>query len=247
MIDLFYILFFFLGAMVGSFLHVAVLRLHTGRTILTGRSKCDSCAEELSWYHLVPLFSFVFLGGRCGMCGSKIGFSHIIAEVLTGALFVGVFIIHGISPLLLVALPFVALVVAIILYDLRHTIIPNQFVYPLIILGFGAAILSGNNLYTYITALGMSVLFGLIWLLSRGRAMGFGDAKLILALALFVGYPLSLSGFLLSFWLGAVISVGLLVIQGKRRTMGSEVPFAPYLALGFLCAYLLNIQLLPLF
>lgn len=228
-------------------MHVAVLRLHTGRTILTGRSKCDSCGEELSWHHLLPIISFLSLRGRCGMCGSKIGITHFIGELLTGLLFVAAFTLHGITPMLIVALPFLALLVAIVIYDLRHTIIPNEFVYPLIILGFGAAALSGNNVYTYITALAMSGIFALIWLLSRGRAMGFGDAKIVLALGLFVGYPLAISGFLLSFWLGAVISVFLLVIQGKRRTMGSEVPFAPYLALGFLCAYLLHIQLLPLF
>lgn len=240
-----YIVVALFGAMVGSFVNVVTLRLHTGRTILTGRSVCDSCGKELSWFHLVPVLSFLSLKGRCGMCGSKIGFGHFLAEVVTAALFVFAFYMHAFGPLLILTLPFLALIVGIVLYDLRHTVIPNIFVYPLIILSFGVAILSGAQEATFITAFSISALFGLIWLLSRGRAMGFGDAKLVLALALFVGYPLSLTGFILSFWIGAVVSVFLLVISGKRRTMNHEVPFAPYLAIGFLCAYLLQINLFP--
>ena len=232
-----------LGAIVGSFSNVIAYRLNSGRPILVGRSKCDSCAEELSPLTLIPIFSFLLLKGRCGMCGSKIGVSHVLAEVILATLFGMALYIHGFTLELFLSLIFLTLLTSIVIYDLRHTIIPNVLVYPLIVVGGGMAYL-GQDMYAFVIALTMAAFFGLIWLLSKGRAMGFGDAKLVLALALFVGYPLSITGFMLSFWIGAVISVALLVFCGKRRTMSNEVPFAPYLAIGFLCAYLLQLNLL---
>jgi len=240
----YYIAIIVLGAIVGSFANVVAYRLNSGRPILVGRSKCDSCAEELSPITLVPIISFIVLRGRCSMCGSKIGAGHVLAEVTLAALFGAALYIHGPSIELLLSLVFLTLLTSIVIYDLRHTIIPNILVYPLIVVGGLMAYVSAD-VYAAIAAVSMATFFGLIWLLSRGRAMGFGDAKLVLALALFVGYPLAISGFMLSFWIGAVISVALLVIYRKRRTMSNEVPFAPYLAIGFLCAYLLQLNLLP--
>jgi len=239
------IIFAVLGAIVGSFANVVAGRLNSGRSMFVGRSKCDSCAEELAPLTLVPVVSFFALRGRCAMCGSKIGGMHVVAEITLGALFAGAFYIHGLSIELVFALLFLSLLTSIVIYDLKHTIIPNILVYPLIVVGGAMAYLGGDITHSLITAGSMAVFFGLIWLLSKGRAMGFGDAKLVLALALFVGYPIAITGFMMSFWLGAVISVGLLVFYGKSRTMSHEVPFAPYLALGFLCAYFLQLNLLP--
>lgn len=242
--EIYYIAIIVLGAIVGSFANVVAYRLNSGRPILTGRSKCDSCAEELSPFTLIPIVSFLVLRGRCSMCGSKIGVAHVLSEIVLASLFGAALYFHGISIELLLALTFFTLLTSIVVYDLRHTIIPNTLVYPLILVGGGMSYLAGD-IKSLITALIMATFFGLIWLFSKGRAMGFGDAKLVLALALFVGFPLSITGFMLSFWIGAVISVALLVIFRKRRTMSNEVPFAPYLAIGFLCAYLLQLNLLP--
>lgn len=236
-------LFAVLGAIVGSFANVVAGRLNSGRSMFVGRSKCDSCAEELTPLTLVPIISFFALRGRCAMCGSKIGVMHVAAEGTLALLFMGAFYVHGLSFELVLSFIFLSLLTSIVIYDLRHTIIPNVLVYPLIIVG-GAMAYVGGDIYTLVTAVSMATFFGLIWLLSRGRAMGFGDAKLVLALALFVGYPIAITGFMMSFWIGAVISVALLVFYGKGRTMSHEVPFAPYLAIGFLCAYLLQLNLL---
>lgn len=245
MIAVYYIVIIALGAIVGSFANVVAYRLNSSRPILSGRSKCDSCAEELSPLTLIPIVSFLVLRGRCSVCGSKIGISHVLAEVTLAALFGAAFYIHGMTVELGIALLFLTLLTSIVIYDLRHTIIPNQLVYALIILGGTMAYVQGGFSESVLVALAMAAFFGLIWLFSKGRAMGFGDAKLVLGLALFVGYPLSITGFMLSFWIGAVISIALLVFYRKRRTMSNEVPFAPYLAIGFLCAYLLQLNLLP--
>jgi prepilin signal peptidase PulO-like enzyme (type II secretory pathway) len=242
---IYYIAIIALGAIVGSFANVVAYRLNSSRSILSGRSKCDSCAEELSPLTLIPIVSFLMLQGKCSMCGSKIGVSHVLAEVVLATLFGAALYIHGTGLELVLALLFLTLLTSIVIYDLRHTIIPNILVYPLIVIGGVLAYVQGGFIESAVAALTMATFFGLIWLVSRGRAMGFGDAKLVLGLALFVGYPLSITGFMLSFWIGAVISVALLVFYRKRRTMSNEVPFAPYLAIGFLCAYLLQLNLLP--
>jgi prepilin signal peptidase PulO-like enzyme (type II secretory pathway) len=173
---------------------------------------------------------------------------HVFTEILTGGLFVASFILHGWSLMFVGTLIFLSILIIIILYDLAHTIIPNLLVYPLIILGLILAWLREGFSPEFSATIGASIIISLffvaLWAGSQGRAMGLGDAKLSLALALFVGFPLSISGLLLSFWLGAVIAVLVLLYQVKQRTINREVPFAPYLALGFLCAYFLHINLL---
>lgn len=240
-----------LGAFVGSFANVVALRLNTGKPILIGRSKCGSCGAELKWYHLVPILSFVFLRGRCGHCGSRVSFQYVLVELLFAALF-GLVALKT-APILSLLIPvllIVSIIGTIVLYDIRHTIIPDLLVLALTILTLIYAYLrdgfTDSFIMTLITAFSIAALFGAIWLISSGRWMGLGDAKFVFGLALLTGFPHALTGFLLSFWLGALISVLLLVLFRKHRTISNEVPFAPYLALGFLCTYLFDIQLITL-
>src|SRR3989338_7047034 len=84
---MFYFFVFVLGAVVGSFLNVVILRLNTGQSIISGKSKCFSCAKKLKWYELVPLASFFALRGKCSACMSKISCQYPIVEMFTGFLF----------------------------------------------------------------------------------------------------------------------------------------------------------------
>lgn len=240
-----------LGAFIGSFSNVVALRLNTGKSILVGRSKCSSCGDELLWYHLVPIISFLFLRGRCGHCGSRVSFRYVLVEIVFAALFGLVALATDTVPLLIFALTTVSIIGMIVLYDLQHTIIPDLLVVLLTLAALATAILRDGFfteafVTTFITALAFAGFFAGLWLVSAGKWIGLGDAKFIFGLALFTGFPQALSGFLLSFWLGALISVVLLVLFRKHRTISNEVPFAPYLALGFLCAYLFDIQLIQL-
>ena len=80
-----------LGLFVGSFINVAIMRLPKGETIIRGRSHCDSCGHVLSWYELIPLFSFIIQWGKCRTCGAKISLQHPIVEVATALVFAGSF------------------------------------------------------------------------------------------------------------------------------------------------------------
>jgi leader peptidase (prepilin peptidase)/N-methyltransferase len=271
---------FFLGLIVGSFLNVLVFRHRTGLS-LGGRSRCRACGKILRWFELLPVVSFVFQRGKCRGCGARISRQYPAVEIATGVLFalgywriasdagVGFSDFPPIAALTALALFFAeaGLLVAIVAYDLRHRIIPDAFVYPLA----GAGLLQATLALAQTGVAGafpiaarlfagpaLFLPFFLIWLLSRGRAMGFGDAKLALAIGWARGFSAGAAAFALSFWIGAAVSVGALLVErafaalrprgalrraGGGLTMKSEIPFAPFLAAGSLASFLLGIDL----
>lgn len=257
---------FVFGLIVGSFLNVLILRLNTGRSN-SGRSGCMSCLSKLSVGELIPLVSFFALRGRCKSCGSRISHQYWLVELITGLLFVAVWMQGFAHIQTFFALLIVALLMVILVYDMRHTIIPNKIVYPFIALGFlmhipVAGTFSSSEVLLYIglvfasAALVALPLF-VLWAISRGRWMGFGDVKLVFGFGLLLGAYSGLMAVLLGFILGAV--VGLLLLYGprviralplsrtsSRFTMGSEIPFAPFLIAAFFMVFLFDVDLIAL-
>lgn len=229
-----------LGAVVASFVGVLVARLHTGASFLSGRSRCDACNRELSPFALVPILSYLAARGRAQCCGARISSFAPLTEALLGGLFVLSYAKLGLSLALLFTLLSLASLLALVLYDLAHQILPpvvlGVFVASAAATGFFSAASLAEFSGTLFTAGVIAGSLTLLHYLSRGRAMGFSDAPLSLGLALLVG-PAALSGFVFSFWIGAVIGIGLLVQRPRGSRMGVEVPFAPFLAAGFLLAY----------
>jgi prepilin signal peptidase PulO-like enzyme (type II secretory pathway) len=245
---------FILGLIIGSFLNVVVLRHQTGRA-LSGRSGCFSCGKKLNWYELVPVLSFVFLRGRCHGCRSKISWQYPLVELGTGFLFALIYWRLGwqVGPLIFYWL-IASLLMIITVYDLRHQIIPDRFVFALILLGFLKVIFFDGNWWGLLGGLVMALPLFILWAISHGRWLGFGDVKLALGLGLVLGWQFGLSALVLAFWIGAV--VGLILIgwgktqlwrKGKSYTMKSEVPFAPFLILGFWLVFSLTINVLKFF
>ena len=261
-----YVLAGVLGAAIGSFLNVVIYRLNTGRS-LQGSSHCLSCGVVLSWYELFPVASYVVLLARCRHCGARIPSRYMLVELLTAGLFLlGWHLFH--ADLIALALNGVlfSLLVVITIYDIRHTIIPDVLVIYLagLALGFlGYHVYQNGDwlsaLFDVLGGVGASLFFFGLWLVSHGRWIGLGDAKLAMPLGVIVGVTSVFSMVVLSFWIGAVISVALIGVQhllkkGKTHlpflslplTIKSEVPFAPFLVLGFLCAYLFNANIFSL-
>ncbi|HEY9586396.1 MAG TPA: prepilin peptidase [Candidatus Paceibacterota bacterium] len=251
---------FVLGAIVGSFLNVFVLRRNTGKG-LSGRSICPSCGHILPSSHLIPIFSFLALGGRCHFCHTRISFIYPAVELGTGLIFllIGVFfppVSSSTLALFVVAIVFWTLALAISLYDLKHTVIPNLQVFVLLLLALSyAAIFHWGNWYGFssslLAGLVFALFFFLLWLVSRGRWMGLGDSKLALALGIMVGLPKLFSAWALSFWTGAIIVLlymlfrkfssspgSRLSVVRKPITMKSEIPFGPFLFLGSFLTFL---------
>jgi leader peptidase (prepilin peptidase)/N-methyltransferase len=260
------------GLVIGSFLNVVILR-HGARGI-GGRSGCLSCGASLTIYDLVPVLSWVYLRGRCRQCGSGISVQYPTVEILTAVLFV----IIGVSPLEPVAQIFsliiIALFMSISVYDLKHTIIPDQWSYSL---AFVALLSSSMLVFAHEGVAGLlslaiagplcAVPLFLLWLISRGRWMGLGDAKLCLGIGWLLGVSAGFYAIFMAFVLGAIISVCILlplpyVLRacgitrlGNRRvsfTMKSEIPFGPFLIVStvgvwFMMIYGYDVSILTIF
>lgn len=237
------LILFLFGAVIGSFLNVVGLRWNSGLS-LGGRSSCATCSQTLRWWELVPIVSFLTLRGRCWRCRSKISRQYPIVELWTGLIFVTV-------PIIL--LPVFCIYVVITIYDLRHKIIPDNLVYASIVLSLLVPLLFQR--YSTIDWLAGPILFaffGSIWLLSRGRAMGFGDAKLGLSIGLLLGAAWGFSAIILAFWIGAAFGIIYMLLSHvrpllsgvKKITIKSEIPFAPFMVVGAWLSVVYNLDLL---
>lgn len=256
------------GLIVGSFLNVVILRLNTGMG-MNGRSHCFSCGINLAWTDLVPVFSFVFLRGRCRNCKTPISWQYPLVELLTAGLFGLLTYIYVPMDLLsttfwLVHIIIASIMIVIFVYDARHKIIPNQMVYSFIGLSFILILLKGISLSAVLAGPVLFLPFALLWLLSKGRAIGFGDAKLAWGLGWMLGLIGGASAVILGVWIGALVSivcivyVKLLNLVAKSKIssgvlpvrsglgMMSQVPFAPYLIIGLYIALVTSIDVLNL-
>ena len=254
---------FLLGLIIGSFLDVIVCRFHTGKSI-NGRSRCMSCGHTLSWYELFPLASYLILRGRCKNCNGTIPVRLLLMELVTGILFLVVYFTTASLLSLGLALVVVSLLIVIAVYDIKHMVIPHEFVFAVLALACVSLLVQMNfivNLPFIIahltSAVGASLFYASLWVMSKGKWIGLGDAKLAFPLALMLLPLQSFSMVVLSFWIGAGVSVVLLLVQkllqsGKKHlpflriplTMKSEVPFAPFMLLAFLAVFLMQVNVL---
>ena len=221
-----------------------------------------SCKNMLSWYELVPLFSFLGLRGRCLKCKSKISVQYPLVELATGIIFAGLFLkfqdIFFLNTLIFAGTyayftSVFSLLLVIAVYDFKHKIIPDLLVLFFDIVAFvGLFVFSiygfnihMPNLWEFLSGVVIALPFALIWFLSAGTWMGLGDAKLAIGLGWLLGLSRVLSGVVISFWSGALISI-LLIAFTKKYKMKSEIPFAPFLVLGTIIAFLFELHLFPI-
>lgn len=250
---------FVFGLIIGSFLNVVIYRLHTGKS-LNDRSHCLSCGHKLSWYELFPVLSFLILRGRCLHCHSFIPYRYALVELLTALGFLLAWQhTHEWMPLIMLLI-LVSLLVVGAVYDFYHMIILDEIVIGISLVALVFAI--SNSYLTIGTSLLAGLLaftpLALLWVVSKGQWIGFGDAKLAFALGMFFNFTEIFSLLTLAFWIGAVTSLLFMAVQtlfdklnssfkftllGYVR-MKSEVPFAPYLIVSFLCVYFFNFDVL---
>lgn len=242
------IIFFILGLIIGSFLNVVVYRLNQVESIL-GRSHCPHCKKKIRWFDNVPLLSFFLLSARCRDCGEKISWQYPLVEFSTGVVFALIghhfFLSFNSSTWSLTGFYLVifALLMVILVYDGKYMEIPMLILW----LGVGITLAfflyfdwrNFNDVVSFWDFRTISGLFGgLVAFLfffalasySKETWMGFGDAYLGLLTGLIVGWPGIIAALMLSFAIGATISVGLIAF--RKKTMKSQIPFAPFLIAG---------------
>jgi len=231
------------GACVGSFLNVVIFRFQTGESIAFGRSHCRECKHTLAWYDLIPIFSYLFLRGRCRYCHERISARYLIVELLTGVLFLLLLIRYGITWALVKYLLLAVILLAVTFIDLGTLLIPDR----LIIIGLIGGIVfffldSDVNIISGL--IGAGVGFGfllLVAIVSRG-GMGGGDIKLAGLTGLFLGWPLGPLGLFFGVCSGGIISIILLLFKIKGRK--EMIPFGPFIVLGTLLALFCGNQLI---
>lgn len=244
------IFIFILGLMIGSFLNCILYRVGKKKSFLKGRSYCPHCKHNLKWSDLIPLFSFLFLKGKCHYCKKPISFQYPLIELITGLFFVFIYnyfnvnlIEYGLHYNLYQAIFYfiiISVFILIFIYDFKHYIILDEFIIFGIItvvlwLGFNYfyKMLTLQELLIYFySAISASFFFFSLWFLTKGKGMGFGDVKLAFFLGLLLGFPNVVFGIFLSFILGAIIGLGLVIF--KKRKLKSAVPFGPFLVIGCL-------------
>lgn len=245
---------FIFGTIIGSFLNVVAIRFNTG-TSLKGRSKCMSCGTTLTWKELIPLFSFAFQRGSCKNCKSKISWQYPLVEFILGLLFVLIFVVFPpLNPDLAfyttLHLFIAAILIVIAVYDIKHKIIPDQFVYVFIVLALLTNFISPNLSFivpsysAIISGPLIALPFALLWLISRGTWMGFGDIKLALGIGWIVGIGGGINSVILAFWVAALTSIVWMLTTYHRFKAKTEVPFGPYLILGMYMVLIFHIQIL---
>ena len=234
------VMVFLYGITIGSFLNVCIYRIPKKENIATERSHCMSCGTQLRWNDLVPLFSWLFLRGKCRYCGTKISIQYPLIEFINGVGYVWIFVVNGFNFVsILYALGLSALL-ALSVIDWRTFEIPVAFNYFIFTLGIVRAIYDFEHIWTYI--IGMVAISGfllLIFVLTGGNGIGGGDIKLMAAAGLLLGWKGILAGFLLGCILGSIIHILLMKFCNKDRTLA----FGPYLSLGIFIAMLYGEQL----
>ena len=234
---------------------MVIFRMETKESIVKSRSHCPNCGHVLEWYELIPVVSFLIQGGECRSCKKRISFQYPLVEILTGIIFWTVSMhvlplgygeeIPSLSSMAKLAylLAISSCLIVIFVYDLRHYIIPDKVLLPsaALVAAYTIFVFAGGDIsdfsnfknmiaFPLVSAIGAFSFFAVIFFMSGGKWIGFGDVKFAFFMGLFLGWPGIIVGLFLAWIMGGIIAVGLLVM-GKAK-MKSAIPFGPFLVAG---------------
>ncbi len=233
------ILAFILGSVFGSFLNCVTDRIINHEKWWTGRSKCDSCGHVLGILDLFPVFSYLFLKGKCRYCGAKLSVNYVLSETVLGVLFVGYIIIHGTIDLVLLRdLGLIACLYGLSLSDLKSYEIPNGFIIFGIIwwLIFSFSL---DGLISGVVISGSILIIAFIMeKILKKEAMGGGDIKLFFMVSLYLGLSISLFNIILA------CVVGLLFVLIRKKDM---IPFGPSISIATYVSLLVGSQVVNMY
>lgn len=227
------IIVFIFGAMIGSFLNVVIYRIPKGESIVFPASKCQSCQNSLKWWHNIPIFSWLFLRGKCYFCKEKISAQYPIVELLTGIIFVALYFKLG----LVWYLPFIAAsfaaLFALVMIDFKYMAVPDNVNFAALIFALVQPEFLMALLYASIAAGGLYLIGLLSSLLARKQAMGGADVIVAGTMGALLGFP----NFFVALFLSALLAMIPALIWREKG-----VPFVPFLALATFIVYLYDTQ-----
>lgn len=230
-----YIMVFLYGIVIGSFINVVTLRVPRKESIVRVRSHCDSCGYELKWFDLIPIISYISLGGKCRKCKTKISAQHLYMEVLSGIIYMIVFTVAGFSiDTVLICLLSSALL-ALSVIDFKTYEIPPGFQWVILVLAIAETAVHYTDYLNHVIGFfAVSVFLYLLYIVSKGAAIGGGDVKLMAVCGLFVGWKLIIFAFLAGCIVGSIIHIIRMKLSGESHVLA----MGPYLSIGVFVAAL---------
>lgn len=231
------IVFFILlyGIIIGSFLNVCIYRIPRKESIVSTRSHCMNCAYQLKWYDLVPVLSYLFLRGKCRSCGKQISVQYPVIEVLNGIFYVVVFYENGFNIISILYCLVASALLVLSVIDFRIYEIPDGINCFLGGIAAVRVVLDIRNLSLYL--IGFFCVSGflfLIYFISKGRAIGGGDVKLMAVCGLLLGYKQIIIAFILGCILGSILHLLRMKLSKEDRVLA----FGPYLSMGIFLSML---------
>lgn len=231
------IMVFVFGIMIGSFLNVVIYRIPKGESIVFPASKCQSCQTPLKWYHNIPLFSWIALGGKCGFCKAPIAKQYPMVELLTGIIFIALYFKLGLAWYLpFVAASFAALL-ALVMIDFKYMAVPDNVNFAALLFALVQPEFLPALLYAAIAAGGLYLIGLLSSFIARKQAMGGADVIVAGTMGALLGFP----NFFIAIFLSAVLAMVPALIWRDKG-----VPFVPFLALATFIVYLYDTQAVQL-
>lgn len=240
-----------LGLLIGSFLNVCIYRIPKKESVVVTPSHCMSCGNRLTPLDLVPVFSYLFLRGKCRKCKVKISPRYAIVEFITGCVFLALFHKFKLSVDFFAAALLMSVLIAIFFIDIDHRIIPDGLVIFALISGVPLVIYNlfkevwiygDRNWWTplvgIISASGVFLLIALIGIAiyKSDDAMGMGDVKLFAPIGMFLGFKMALLALLISVVIGGLFSLLFMMLKVKGRK--STLPYGPFIVIGTFITYL---------
>ncbi len=232
------------GVIIGSFLNVVIYRVPRHESIVVNRSHCMTCGKPIKWYDLIPLLSFIILGGKCRHCKTKLSLQYPIIEFTNGLGYAILVIVNGVTVETILYCLCSSALLSLSVIDWRTYEIPVAFNIFIGILGIIKLVTDLEHWYVYI--IGMISVGGFLYILviaSGGRAMGGGDVKLMAAAGLLLGWQKILLAFVIGSILGSIIHITLMKIKNKE----SMLAFGPYLSAGIYICMVCGDELIKLY
>ncbi len=233
----FYTLLIILALFFGSFITLVAMRTVDGESIIYPPSHCDTCGKRLQVGDLIPVVSYTLNRGRCRYCGAKISYLYLLGELLTVVFLLLTYDHFGVVKELLVAIPFMLVLVIVTITDLYKQLIPNKIIFPAYLVFFFLRLFSHHlPILDYIIGffVGGGILF-IVAYLSKG-GMGGGDVTLFALIGLVLGWQQVLLTIFLASFLGSLIGGILLLMKLLQRKQG--IPFAPFIVTATVIVYL---------
>jgi len=238
-----YIIPFFIfiyGSIFGSFFNVVILRTPKNESLITQSSHCPKCMTPIKPYDLIPILSYVFLGGKCRHCHNPISWRYPVIESLTAISFVSIYLAYGISYSTLIGMILTSLLIIIAAIDIDTMEILDRFQIMILMLAFINLLISPLPVIEHLLGFFIiSIPFYAIAYLTGG--IGGGDIKLIAVSGLLLGYKATIIAFFIASVLGGLVVIYLLITKQKERK--SLIAFGPYLCIGIFFAYLYGNQI----